>query len=203
MEMEMSDFDNDNPIEGYRSAEEKWARFCAFPDKAPVAKMPSLFPIPTHVVRRRMVKTIDAWRFSKLIYSPEYVYGQGSLIGRDSSYNANLRIVANETATTLPDPIRLSKETGAWNGAFTFTSLATTPVVSAAYTVYDSLPPLSGDVSDGGCRLLGAVMSIEYLGKIDNIEGVVEVAMNMNSQNTKVGSVPFSDVGFLSDDAIN
>jgi hypothetical protein len=41
--------------------------------------------------------------------------------------------------------------------------------------------PLDGEVADGGCRLLGACMSIEYLGKVDNIEGIVEVAMNMNS----------------------
>jgi hypothetical protein len=62
---------------------------------------------------------------------------------------------------------------------------------------------LDATIADGGCRLLGACMSIEYLGKIDNIEGLVEIGLNMNSQNTKIASMSMSDMGYLSDDAIN
>jgi hypothetical protein len=67
-------------------------------------------------------------------------------------------------------------------------------------TVWDTTPPLNDDVSNGGCRLIGACINIEYLGKIDNIEGLVEVGMNMNSQNTKIANVPFSDTAFMTDD---
>jgi hypothetical protein len=66
----------------YRSAEEDWAYFCCFPDKVEPRKMPSLFPTPTHTVRRRIVKTIDAFNYNRLVYLPEYVYGQGAIIGR-------------------------------------------------------------------------------------------------------------------------
>jgi hypothetical protein len=62
---------------------------------------------------------------------------------------------------------------------------------------------MSSAVAEGGTRLIGACVSIEYLGKIDNIEGLVEIGMNINTQNTCIADLPLSDVSFLSDSAIS
>lgn len=69
----------------FAESEINWASFCAMPDKVAPVKMPSLFPVPTHIVRRRLTKTIDAYRYDKLMWSPEYVYGQGVLVGKPST----------------------------------------------------------------------------------------------------------------------
>jgi|GEM_PF-4898832 len=68
----------------FAESEINWASFCAMPDKVAPVKMPSLFPVPTHIVRRRLTKTIDAYAYDKLMWSPEYLYGQGLLIGKPS-----------------------------------------------------------------------------------------------------------------------
>jgi hypothetical protein len=35
--------------------------------------------------------------------------------------------------------------------------------------VFDSPAPLTDDVANGGCRLIGAFISMEYLGRVDDI----------------------------------
>lgn len=67
--------DGSKVIADLRSAEVNWATFCAAPDCVEPVKMPSLFPIPTHIVRRRITQTFDANRYNRLMWSPEYVYG--------------------------------------------------------------------------------------------------------------------------------
>jgi hypothetical protein len=46
------------------------------------------------------------------------------------------------------------------------------------------------------------VIEIEYLGKVDNIEGIVEISMNTNTVNTKHTYSPLEDMNFMSEDAI-
>ena len=84
------------------------------PDKVPPAKMPSMFPIPTHVVRRRIVKSINVGVYPKLIWCPEYVYGQGVLVGKRFETN-NDGILKNEaTADLATGAIKIDKLPLAW-----------------------------------------------------------------------------------------
>lgn len=188
----------------YRSAEEDWAYFCCFPDKLEPRKMPSLFPTPTHIVRRRIVKTIDVFSNPKLMYLPEYVYGQGALVALNSlganhwGLNNKYRVVElNLEPPSVGLPGTITKVSGDWGPSHLTINQQHSTVL------YDTTAPLTDEVANGGCRLIGACISIEYLGKVDNIEGIVEVGMNMNSQNTKLAAVPFSDTGFLTDDQMN
>jgi hypothetical protein len=85
-EYRMSNFENrnrDNILEGKKGAEVDWAMFCCYPEDTTPVRMPSLFPIPSHIVRRRTVKTVDAAKYTRLVWAPEYVFGQGALIGRN------------------------------------------------------------------------------------------------------------------------
>lgn len=84
------------------------------------------------------------------------------------------------------------KQTAAWDG----------PGISGNIYQFDTTAPLSDAVSAGGQRLIGAVIEIEYLGKVDNIEGIVEIAMNTNTVNTKHSVAPLEDINFFSEDAI-
>ena len=47
--------------------------------------------------------------------------------------------------------------------------------------VYDHTDPLLGEIGEGGCKLIGASISIEYLGRIDDISGIIEVALNLSA----------------------
>lgn len=196
-------------IADFNEAEVNWASFCAMPDKVQPVKMPSLFPVPTHIVRRRLTKTIDAYAYDKLMWSPEYVFGQGVLVGKPS--NASVQSFSPPVGYIPQNSIYDNSLTfgigiaggnvrlvnGQWNMHTLFN-----PSGGLAPYLFDVTAPLTDAVSAGGSRLIGAVIEIEYLGKVDNIEGIVEIAMNTNTVNTKHTYSPLEDINFFSEDAI-
>lgn len=210
MEMEYSTFDRSGQkiMADFAESEVNWAAFCAMPDKVAPVKMPSLFPVPTHIVRRRLTKTIDANIFRKLMWAPEYVYGQGVLVGQptpaagsgyqtpnNSLYDHALKVATQPGGTVFGGSLVALKQAGSWE--------ATVPISAPDLSYnFDVTAPLSDSLSAGGQRLIAAVIEIEYLGKVDNIEGIVEIAMNTNTVNTKHTYGPLEDMNFLSEDAI-
>lgn len=178
------------------------------PDKVKPAKMPSMFPIPTHIVRRRLVKTIHCIGHQKLIWAPEYVYGQGLLVAKTLTSVPD-SILKTETASDLSTgALRVDRAPRSnWSELNGYAwqppagSSTTAPGTHVSH-IWDNTPPLVGEVAEGGCRLLGAVLRIQYLGKVDDVQGLINIGLNINGQNTKVGSVPLSDLTFLTEEQI-
>lgn len=175
------------------------------PDKTKPAKMPSMFPIPTHVVKRRLIKTISTGQVPRLIWCPEYVYGQGILVSKLES-NGPDSILKNEATTDLASgSLKVHRVTGNWlSGIQQWTPPAgssSTSLTNLSY-IWDQTPALIGDVAEGGARLIGASLKIQYLGKVDDIQGLIIIGLNINGQNVKTGSVPLSDLTFMTDDQI-
>jgi hypothetical protein len=82
----LNTMNENNVYDEKKKGEIDWAMFCCYPDKLDPQRMPSLFPIPSHLVRRRLTKTIDANKYNRLLWSPEYVFGQGALLGFNSKF---------------------------------------------------------------------------------------------------------------------
>ncbi|MEN9919602.1 MAG: hypothetical protein RL662_2038 [Bacteroidota bacterium] len=82
-DMDIFNKNRENVLDYKNAGELDWAHFCCYPDKLTPTRMPSLFPIPSHIVRRRTVKTIDAHKYDRLLWAPEYTFGTGALIGRN------------------------------------------------------------------------------------------------------------------------
>lgn len=182
-----------------RSSEVNWATFCAAPDMVEAVKMPSLFPIPTHIVRRRITQTFDAEETPSLMWSPEYVYGQGVLVGRKkgaASAFVNIHdVVEGAAAVSMTAAEYGVLKSSDWDGL-------SYPGVGLVNYPFSVTPPLTDSLSAGGARLIGASLEIEYLGRIDDIQGIIEIAMNTNTANTKRTLAPLQDMAFFSQDAI-
>lgn len=170
--------------------------------------MPSMFPIPTHVVRRRLVKILSTARVDRLIWSPEHLYGQGALIGLATGSAPGS--IGNSLSTPLErrqGSTTVQYHPGDWVNPLSQTfgigiNQATAEGTIPPLVPYDLTPRLSTAVAEGGVRLLGACMKIQYLGRIDDVQGLVQVAMNINGINQSYGTIPLSDAAFLSSDSI-
>ena len=152
---------NDNMVEKVLHAvddsEYDWAKFCLFPDMVKPARMPSLFPVPTHMLKRRIVTTcqVGPSRKNAFLWMPEAFHGVSGIVGAASGGTDN------------------SVNTASGNIVSDFGDNAAREAVVAG--------AISDTIAAGGIRLVGAYLKIEYLGKIDDISGLVEVAMHMNS----------------------
>lgn len=207
MEIEKFDQSADRVIANMGSTELNWARFCIAPDKVEACKMPSMFPIPTHIVRRRLIKTVKSGAYDRLIWAPEYLHGQGVLMACAVGAPGN-------SVTSLCSPTEIwtgatvvQRQPGNWEAVLSQffpagvnTTAGDSTVVSRV--VFDTTPALSRDVAEGGTRLLGACLKIQYMGKMDDIQGLIHVALNVNGVNQSYGTVPLSDMAFINQDAL-
>lgn len=208
MQMEVLDRSADDVVRDLGSAELNWARFCIAPDKIEASKMPAMFPIPTHVVRRRLVKLVATNRVDRLIWSPEHLYGQGALLGLVPGLQAgSIGNTLSSQTERQQGSTSVQYQSGNWDvpllqtfGAGINQSTAQTSM--GANVVFDLTPRLSSSVAEGGVRLLGACMKIQYLGRMDDIQGLVQIAMNINGINQSYGTIPLSDAAFLTSDSI-
>ena len=151
-----------------------------------------------------MTKTLDAYRFDKLMWSPEYVYGQGVLAARPSAFHSQGSPIV--PTNSIYDTVRLftttfSSVVAGGDVVYKYPESWESNIPKGKYP-FDTTAPLSDALCAGGQRMIGAVIEIEYLGKVDNIEGIVEIAMNTNTVNTKHCAAPLEDINFFSEDAI-
>lgn len=152
-------------IKKYQSSEMEWAKFCFMPDLVEPVKMPSLFPIPTHLCRRRLTKTITvggtaSGSIQTLVWAPEHYHGLGVLCGQH-----NASVAAGPAYNNFWEDT-----TDNWSQGF-----------SPDQPRYHYTGALQDGISTGGQRLIGAFMRLEYLGKIDDISGKIEIGLNINS----------------------
>lgn len=99
------------------------------------------------------------------MWSPEYVYGQGVLVGRKKGASAFANIhdsVEGAAVISMTGAEYGVLKSSDWDGL-------SYPGVGLINYPFQVTPPLVDALSAGGARLIGASLEIEYLGKIDDI----------------------------------
>jgi len=152
-------------IENSGSHELKWAKFCMMPYHFEPIRMPSFFPIPTHIFARRIIKNVvvGPTGLNSFVWTPAKTRSIGMIAGTKRS-------PSNDNIETIPELQDLNYQSSDWGPSNTFP------------TVYDVTDSVSEDIASGGVRLIGAYLCIDYLGKVDDISGIIEVGMQINSQ---------------------
>lgn len=190
----------------YAKSKLSWLSFCLFPDVVEPQRMPSMFPVPTHIIRRQKVTTLSLGAVSagNTIYGlfrPE-TWDAGSAFG-NSMNNATTTIgfpydgIRSDFIWRLSTPgIDLRDNTYLTNstiGAYGFYGHLVTPPVTgtaAGYTT-GSASFTSTNVGNGGVRLIGSYLEIEYVGTVEQHSGMIEVGLRMhNAQHLSELAVP-------------
>lgn len=147
--------------------ETKWAKFCAMPDVVPPVRMPSLFPVPTHIIKRRITKTLSftGQTNAYIVWSPEFFNSYGQLHISHDSTDDNI------------DPAD--------------TSVVFTPgdwVLGNSSRFFDITRNITDEIGHGGVRLIGACLKLIYIGKVDDQSGLIEVGMHLNSHSLSLNT---------------
>lgn len=163
-----------NVIDSTRTQDEEWAKFCLFPDILSPERMPSMFPIPTHIYKERDIfSVISTGGDIKCVWQPEHYRGISRFVYVTNSGGTNDNIDPNSTTTAV-------RVTGTSDRS---------------------------DVAHGGVRLIGAYVEIDYLGTVEDSQGIIEVGLHLNSHknlltNTVAPSTDTSDVHFATDSEV-
>jgi len=138
------------------TAELDWAHFCLNPSQVPPARMPSMFPIESHVIRKRSTGNLLVGSDTKnyIKWAPELYIGSSGLFADASGFTQG----DNELGSSAAD--------------FAVIHSAITP-----------------QVGHGGCRLIGAYLTLRYTGKFDNASGVIDVGAHMHGSKNLTISV--------------
>lgn len=165
-------------LEKFHGDRENWLEFCMFPDIVPPVRMPSLFPIPTHIVRRQTVHTITP------------------LAGNINAVWKPHTVQTTDLLTTIPTTWNEDKIAEGYRSGFHYT---TNQIVGASENNADNTtnvqpinwlnvftPSLMGSTGlvHGGARMIGAFIEIEYIGTLDDHAGLIECGLHMHSANT-------------------
>jgi hypothetical protein len=168
----------------YKNHEMDWARFCMMPDKLDPVRMPSLFPMPTHIIKRRISKTITVGSSSSsynMIWSPEFFSSHGYVA-----------LTSSDSQTDNIDP-------------------ALTPVYSTGNwvsnsSVFDTTDIVDDSLAHGGIRLIGGSFQLDYIGRFDDKAGLIESSLHLNSHSLPNGSLTgtsiATDLHFATQDEI-
>jgi hypothetical protein len=137
-----------------------------FPDIVEPVRMPSLFPIPSHLCKRQTVFTINANATGNIfgLFKPLTVDPGDLNSGYRSSFSY---IFTNPLANNSDDPL----SAGAVQQAGANTN----------YT--PSLNGIAGLIH-GGARLIASVIEIDYIGTLDQHSGLIECGLHMHSVNS-------------------
>lgn len=149
--------------------ERDWAKFCLFPDVVEPIRMPSLFPVATHIVKRRISKVISGSDEINIKWAPEFLRGIGLLGVAGKSAVTTDNIQPGDTATSTSFVTTYSR-VSSWT-------------VSDSSDMFDLTPSLGDELGHGGVRLIGACLKLTYLGKVDDLSGLIETGMHLNAHN--------------------
>jgi len=157
-------------MQAFNDHKENWLEFCMFPDLVEPVRMPSIFPVPTHVVRRQTVQTISPTASSiHAIWKPHTIKAFEGATATEASimegYRSGFHYQYGDGSLNNDDGSPLTSQ-----GAFT-----------SVYT--PSLTETPG-LLHGGARLIGAFIEIEYVGTLDNHAGLIECGVHMHSANS-------------------
>jgi len=167
--------DGDEMVEHEKNSMIKWARFMAMPCTVSPCRMPSLWPIASHLPRRRNVfeMAIGPGGYNSCLWAPEHYNSLGYFFATAQT---------NASASNLP----LSR--GNLSRIFQASELIPrTPggdpeeTLNVDHIHFQRPNLLSADISQGGSRLIAACLNITYLGRVDDISGIIEVGMHANT----------------------
>lgn len=175
-------------IEGYRERRQSWVDFCLFPDILEPVRMPSLFPVPTHVFKRQQLATIslasgESGYNIRMLWSPAHNAQIES--GLNSGVLYYRKVNASDSGYTSLDTTN--------DDTVTVSTAAVAGKTTAVSGV--NIPGISGDVAHGGIRLIGAFIELEYIGTADQHSGTIEVGFHAHSRDdrTSEGALHFAN----------
>ena len=138
-----------------------------FPDLTEPVRMPSLFPVPTHIVKRQTVFTITPGTASIFgIWKPHVI-----------------------EPTTIPK-INEGYRSGFMyqNGiSFVHPNNADEDIINNQSYVREYTPSLlqsTAGLVHGGARLIGAFIELEYIGTVEQHAGLIECGLHLHSANS-------------------
>lgn len=154
-------------VDTYHANRESWLDFCLFPDIVEPKKMPSLFPLPTHIVRRQVVGQMQIPPGGSLwcMFKPVTVDPAGINSGFRSAF------IRRET----PPVANNSDNDG--NNLQTHGS---------NNTVYGPSLTTGLGLTHGGVRLIGSFIEVEYMGTIEQTSGIIECGLHVHSVNSLI-----------------
>lgn len=166
-------------------SESDWTKFCLLPDIHEPVRMPSMFPIPTHIIRRRITKTISfqtGVTQLSMLWSPEFFNSAGYLFATTdpTGFNDNT------------DPADYYQEYNSADWDFGTTNSATESSNNASY--FDTTDSINDELAHGGVRLIGAILKLRYVGKIDDISGLIEAGLHLNSHQVVLSNLYSSTI---------
>jgi len=168
----------------YRQETEKsWLYFCMFPDLYEPKRMPSLFPVPTHVIRRQRVFNITQAVAGNTIYciwKPEGIPQLTGTLGVSANYAVlgGFRPVFDfvEASASQLYPNNTDAQNVAVSSYYTPSVVAEVDQGTGALSYTN--------VAHGGVRMIGAFCEIEYVGTLENHSGMIECGLHLASSNS-------------------
>ncbi len=170
-------------IDVYRDQEKSWLYFCMFPDLIEPKRMPSQFPVPTHIIRRQRVFNITqtvAGSTQYCLWKPEGLPQLSAGLGISANYAflGGFRPVFDWTEATSAQ--LYANNTDVQNVAI---SSYYTPSVVADVDQGNGALTFT-NVAHGGVRLIGAFCEIEYVGTLENHSGMIECGLHLAAANS-------------------
>lgn len=165
-------------VDKWHTDKASWIDFCLFPDIVEPVKMPTLFPIPSHIAKRQTVFTIQA-------------PAAGNIYGLWKPHT-----IDTSSASSSGEGYRSGffYKTGAPSAANTDASGGADQQISSNPTYNPPLTAAFG-LMHGGARLIGSFIEIEYIGTADQHSGLFECGLHMHTVNsmTDMAYVHFYD----------
>ena len=184
---------------------DSWLKFCLFPDISEPQRMPSMFPVPTHIVRRQRVTTLSLSNPSSGstiygLFRPE-TWPVGLSTGMSMS-NPSLNLgfpydgIRSDFVWRMSTPgVDLRDNTFIANasGNYDLYGHLTAPSVTGTASGYGATAGTFSptNVGNGGVRLIGSFLEIEYVGTVEQHSGMIEVGLRMhNAQHLNELAIP-------------
>lgn len=182
-----------------------WLKFCLFPDLCEPQRMPSMFPVPTHIIRRQRVTTLSlstpsAGSTIYGLYRPE-TWPVGLTQGMSmANTNAVLGFPydgirsdfvwrMSAPGVDLRDNTYIVNASGNYDLYGHLTAPSVTGVASGYGATAGTFAPTN--VGNGGVRLIGSFLEIEYVGTVEQHSGMIEVGLRMhNAQHLNELAIP-------------
>lgn len=135
-----------------QTQEEKWAQFCLNPTQISPARMPVMFPIETHIYKETATTSINISTSTGLGYRSLWQPEYARGIGRYTYLNAYAGNIDN-----------------------------TNPANPTSTKIVLGDDSSRSQVALGGVRLIGAELVIDYLGSVEDSQGLIECGLKLNS----------------------
>lgn len=162
-------------IEKFHGERENWLEFCMFPDIVSPVRMPSLFPVPTHIVRRQHVFTITPTAANLYcMWKPHTIQTSDGLNFNEARVLEGYRSAFHYTNNSAFIDSNSDAIAAANTSQENFTSQYTPSLLGA------------GGLVHGGARMIGGFVEVEYIGTLDSHAGIIECGLHMHSANNPV-----------------